>query len=465
MAEQSPQQPKPHQSLSARLLVLTVFFVMLAELFIYTPSVARYRKTYLEERIVRARLAALAVETMPEQATDASLGQILLRNSDSHAIVLKQADRRLLIAGSGMPPRVDATFDLRKNSFMGWIADAFETLAQQDNRILRVIGDAPKAAGVEVEVLLDETPMRHAMYEYSKRIFQLSIIISLFTATLVYFSLQWLMVRPMRRVTRNMERFREAPEDETRILAPSGRTDEIGIAQRELAVMQQELRLALRQKDRLAMLGSAVAKVNHDLRNSLATAMLVGDRLAESDDPEVQRLIPRMFKAMDRALDLCSQTLDYASSTLPVLDRRDCSLAKIVDAAGEAVLADENARGEFRWQNEVPASCRVLADEAQLLRVIENLGRNARQAGSTQLRITEEEWEDAVAFALHDNGPGFDDRALEHLFEPFAGSARDGGTGLGLVIAREVLQAHGGCIELAKTGSEGSCFLIRLPLV
>ena len=426
---------------------------------------ARYRKTYLEERIVRARLAALAMETMPEQASDQHLGQILLKNSESYAIIVRQPDRRLLISGKSSPPPVDATYDLMTNTFFGWIRDAFETLFQQENRVLRVIGDDPKTPGVRVEVLIDETPMRLEMYGFSRRIFDLSIVISLFTATLVYLSLQWLMVRPMRRVTRNMERFRLAPEDETRILVPSDRSDEIGIAQRELTVMQRELRLALRQKDRLAMLGAAMTKVNHDLRNSLATAMLVGDRLAASGDPEVQRLVPRMFKPMDRAVSLCSQTLDYSSATTPDLALLPLSLFDMADAAGETLVIEARAEGNdsFRWQNEVPGDLKVMGDAGQLLRVFENLGRNARQAGANLVRIMAKIEDDIVVVDMTDDGPGMADKALEHMFQPFAGSTRDGGTGLGLVIAREIIRAHGGEIELAGTGPEGTWFRLRLP--
>lgn len=471
MADKNLHLPRAYQSLSARLLVLTVVFVMLAELFIYTPSVARFRKAYLEERIVRAHLATLAVESMPGRAADAALGRTLLKNTDTYAITLRQDDRRILIAGGEMPPRVDAVYDLRRNSFWGWIEDAFMTLIQAENRILQIIGETPKRPGVQIDIYLDEGPMRDEMLAFSHRIFQLSIVISLFTAGLLYVSLMLLIVRPMRRVTASMESFRRAPEDETRIFQPSDRSDEIGIAQRELAVMQQELRLALRQKDRLAMLGAAVAKVNHDLRNSLATAMLIGDRLAASEDPDVQRLVPRMFRAMDKAVNLCSQTLDYASATMPTLTLARKRLADIVRMAGETLTqevpetetgAAATDRSPFDWKNEVPATLEVMADAGQMLRVFENLGRNAREAGAGSVRVTAYLDNGALIVEITDDGPGMPDKATEHLFQPFAGSAREGGTGLGLVIAREVVHAHGGDIALVRTGGDGTVFRLRL---
>ncbi|MEQ8806985.1 MAG: HAMP domain-containing sensor histidine kinase [Rhodospirillales bacterium] len=464
MSDLNPLPPRAHQSLSARLLVLTVVFVMLAELFIYTPSVARFRKNYLEERIVRAHLATLAIENMPEQAADDKLGRTLLKTTDTYAIALRQHDQRILIAGGEMPPRVDAVYDLRMNSFFGWIEDAFMTLTQTENRILRVIGETPKRPGVQVEIYMDEAPMREEILAFSHRIFQLSLAISLFTAGLLYISLMLMFVRPMRRITAGMESFRRAPEDETRIFKPSDRPDEIGIAQREQAVMQHELRLALRQKDRLAMLGAAVTKVNHDLRNSLATAMLIGDRLAASDDPDVQRLVPRMFRAMDRAVNLCSQTLDYASATMPTLNAKRNRLTEIVHMAGETLIQEHPDGGgpPFQWRNEVPDNIRLMADAAQMLRVFENLGRNAREAGASSVRVAAFEEGKALIVEVTDDGPGMPMQATEHLFQPFAGSAREGGTGLGLVIAREVIHAHGGEIQLARTGAEGTVFRLRL---
>lgn len=206
-----------------------------------------------------------------------------------------------------MPPKVDIMVDLRKGNFFMWIADAFDTLVQNDNRVMRVIGPSPKMPWVNVEVIMDETPMRLEMYGYSARILQLSILISVIAALMVYFSLRWLMIRPIQRITTSMTAFRDDPEDESRTIEASDRRDELGIAETELGVMQQEVRAALRQKTRLATLGAAVAKINHDLRNTLSTAVLVSDSLANIDDPKVKRVMPRLFTAIDRAVHLCSE--------------------------------------------------------------------------------------------------------------------------------------------------------------
>lgn len=130
-----------------------------------------------------------------------SLSARLLSQAGAYGIILRKPDRKVLMLSGDMPPNVDAVFDLRKDRFMKWIGDAFVALVQDENRVMRVIGKSPSDGAVMIEVLMDETPMRHAVYGYSQRILELSIVISLINTGLVYLSLQLLMVRPMGRIT------------------------------------------------------------------------------------------------------------------------------------------------------------------------------------------------------------------------------------------------------------------------
>ncbi len=455
--------------LSARLLLLTIGFVMISELMIYAPSISRFRKVYLEEMISRAHLAALALEGTADASVSMELKDELLFHAGAYAIVISRPERRLLVLSHDMPPQMDVTLDLRTQAVAAWFPDAIDTLVQRENRVLRVIGPSPKEAEVIVEVIMDETPMREAMYGYSTRILQLSIVISLITAGAVYLSLHWLLVRPMRRITDNMTAFQADPEDESRIIRPSDRSDEIGVAERTLAVMQRDVRAALAQKTRLATLGAAVAKINHDLRNSLATAMLVSDRLANINDPEVQRVTPRLYDAIDRAVTLCSQTLNYVGDGLPRLDRGRVGLRELVVRMVEEMstpdpfeLSNEDPLG-IDVRTEMEPDLEVDGDAGQLLRVFGNLARNAAQAGAKTLVVRGWLDGDRAVVEVSDNGPGLPNKARDKLFQPFAGSARAGGTGLGLVIARDIVRAHGGDIRLAKTDSEGTTFRLELP--
>jgi signal transduction histidine kinase len=463
--------PKALSGLSAKLLILTIFFVLLAELMIYTPSISRFRKSYLEEHIAAAHLAALALEATPDHMINRELEAELLFHANAYSITLKHPTRRVLMLSKQDLPKVDVTFDMREGGFMMWIMDAFEALFRNDSRIMQVIGVSPKAMDVVVEVTLDEAPMRQEMLAFSGRILQLSIVISLLTAGLVYISLLMLMVRPLRRITRSLVRFRADPEDETRQIPPTKRNDEIGVAMRELALMKEEVRAAFKQKNRLATLGAAVAKVNHDLRNSLSTAMLVSDRLADIDDPEVQKVTPRLYTAIDKAVVLCSQTLNYVSGGTPEMKISHFHLRELIVEVTVAIRDEITIGVEkevldshpgFNVINEVEFELDIKADRDQLFRAISNLIMNARQVGASLVRVTAEENETSIIIEISDDGPGMSENARKKLFQPFSGSSRQGGTGLGLVIVRDILRAHGGDVALVSAAEENTTFRLAI---
>lgn len=450
------------KGLSARLLLLTIFFVMVSEILIYAPSIGRFRITYLEERIAAAHLASLALVVPTDNMVSAGLRQELLSHARSYGIVLRRPASKALVLSRDMPPRIDAVYDIRDHRFFPLIGEAFATLARDGDRFLRVVGVSPKNPRVLVETIINEAPMRAEMYDYSGRIMALSILISLITASLVYLSLHWLFVRPMRAITASMIAFRDNPEDGTRVVTPSGRTDEIGQAQHELADMQIGLRAALQQKARLAALGTAVAKISHDLRNILATARLVSDRVGASNDPEVKRNAPTLLGAIDRAVTLCSQTLRFAQEQTPPPQLGVFSLHGLVrEVAGEAGGLQTRP---VACDNRVDAAFELSADREQLFRVLSNLVRNAYEAGADTVTVEAGLEGGTVVIDIADDGPGLPAKVRETLFQPFSGSGHVGGTGLGLSIARDLTRGHGGDIELVRTGPGGTVFRLILPL-
>jgi signal transduction histidine kinase len=462
MMDKPGRLPKLRHSLSAKLLVLTILFVMVSEVLIFTPSIARFRLSYLEEKIGVAHIAALALEATPTHMLSPHLEMQLLQYVDAYSIVLDMRGMaRMLVMNRDMPPVIDDNYDLRSADFASLVVDAFTTLAHTGYRVLRVVGPSPKDPGILVELVLDEGPLRRAMWDFSGRILRLSILISLITAGLVYFTMQWLLVRPMQRITAAMQTFRTNPEDARNVIAPSGRKDEIGVAQRELARMQIDLRAALHQKSRLAALGAAVAKISHDLRNILATAQLVSDRLVGSQDPTVRRTTPTLIASLDRAIALCVNTMRFAKDDQPLPAMSRFALEALVADVG-ATLAPQAPEG-CQWANDVPSGLMVDADRDQMFRVLINLGRNAYEAGATRVSVSAANGEAGVTVEVADNGKGIAPGTREKLFQPFSGTAKAGGTGLGLVIARDLLRAHGGDIRLAETKPGGTRFLLTLP--
>jgi signal transduction histidine kinase len=455
--------PKLRHSLSAKLLVLTILFVMISEVLIFTPSIARFRLSYLEEKIGVAHIASLALEATPTHMLSPQLEMQLLQYVDAYSIVLDMRGMaRMLVMNRDMPPVVDDNYDLRSANFVSLVVDAFTTLAHTGYRVLRVVGPSPNDPGITVELVLDEGPLRRAMWDFSGRILKLSIVISLITAGLVYFTMQWLLVRPMQRITDAMQTFRTNPEDARNVITPGAREDEIGVAQRELVRMQADLRAALHQKSRLAALGAAVTKISHDLRNILATAQLVSDRLANSQDPTVRRTTPTLIASLDRAIALCVNTMRFAKDDqpLPAMSRFD--LEALVADVG-VTLAPQAPEG-WQWANEVPNGLMIDADRDQIFRVLINLGRNAYEAGATRISVSAKNGDGGVTVEVADNGKGIAPVARDKLFQPFSGTAKVGGTGLGLVIVRDLLRAHGGDIRLVETKPGGTRFLLTFPV-
>ncbi|WP_460018875.1 ATP-binding protein [Magnetospira thiophila] len=463
MNDSSASAPSLLTGLSAKLLLLTVILILLSEALIYVPSISRYRRAWLEEHLAAGHLASLALDAAPDQMVDAKLRDQLLFHAGAHAVAIQRDGARFLALSSDMPPMVDETVDLDRQDWLYWIGGAFATLGRDEDYVMRVVGKSPKAMQVRVEVVLDEVPLRRAMEAYSRRILLLSLVISGLTAAFVYLGLHWLMVRPLRRITDSMAAFRADPEGEAYRLPETPRRDEIGFTQRTLAHMQADVRSALRQRARLAALGGAVTKINHDLRNSLATAMLVSDRLAASADPDVREITPRLIRSIDRAVVLCSHTLDYAGERQVPLYRERFYLADLLQDVRAGLVIDGDSAAEVHL--EVPPMLEVVADEGQMHRALSNLGRNAVEAGAAQIRIEAEQMDSAgtVRIRVFDDGPGLPPKARDNLFQPFAGSARPDGTGLGLVIARDVLRAHGGDLHLERSGDDGTCFEMFLP--
>src|ERR1700720_1820381 len=156
----------PRLGLSGKLLVLTLSFVMLAEVLIYVPSIANFRLNWLNDRLSAAYTAALVLETAPSGVPEAVARQIL-DSIHARAVAVKMGNqRRLLAVADDMPPAIQHDIDMRNMSWHRPIIDAFDALRSHDDAVMRVMGAAPRGAEF-VEILLDEKPLHQAMVEFS----------------------------------------------------------------------------------------------------------------------------------------------------------------------------------------------------------------------------------------------------------------------------------------------------------
>ncbi|CAM3370280.1 histidine kinase [Paracoccus nototheniae] len=454
-------------TISGRFAALTTMFVVLAELFILLPSLAGFRLDYLESRLERAQIASLAL-----LATDDSLASDLeselLQNAGVFNVVLRRNDIRQLVLSSPIPGPIAATYDLRTEGVLQTIDDSLVALADRQNRVIRVIGAPVNQAGQLIEITMETAPLREAMIEYGLRLLAVSAAFSILTAVLLFLAAQRLILVPIRRVISHMSAYASAPEDGRHIIIPDARLVELREAESALQSMQQTVTSSLKQKERMALLGQAIAKISHDLRNILTTAQIFADRLEDSADPKVRRAAPKLVNSITRAVNLCETTLAFGKAEEPAPTLSRFNLAQLAAEVIEAETLAGEAAGQVEFLTDIPPSLTIRADRDQLYRVLANLSRNARQAieatgqpGTVEIGAGEAEADWWIK--VGDSGPGLPDKAREYLFKPFTGSTRRGGTGLGLTIAADLVRGHGGRLELLRSDAEGSQFCIHIP--
>ncbi|MFK7792973.1 MAG: sensor histidine kinase [Devosiaceae bacterium] len=469
--------------LSAKLLVLTILFVMLAEVLIFVPSIANFRNNWLQDRLADAELAVAALDPAtygPEGAAgDAMMQQVLLETLEAHELVLSTSNGRQVLAqrtgiDGSMVANMAIDVDITTSNPFRSIWDAFLTLTGSGENVLRIHGVPEPPNGRYVEVVVEEYYLRDAMLGFSRNIIILSIVISLITAVLVYLSLNALFVKPLRRLDEAMAKFADAPEDPQSMIAPSGRGDELGSAEQRLASMQSDVRTMLTERRRLADVGLAVSKINHDLRNLLSSAHLLSERLDMIADPHVQRVAPKIVRAIDRAVSFCEATLAYGQVREEAPERSTFTLANLVDEAAE--FAGLTAHRSLVFDNTIDGALAVRVGQENLFRILLNLMRNGRHAleavrepdGPLIMSVHASFEDNGLVLTVSDTGPGIPEAVRERLFQPFhADATRRGSTGLGLAIAKELAEADGGTITLVgKADADenlGAVFAIKLP--
>ncbi len=454
------------RTLSGRFLLLTLLFVLMAEVLIFVPYVARFREDYLLTRLERAQIASLALLASDGAISD-KLAEELLNTAGVYNVVLRRDAVRELVLSSVVPGPVTATYDLRDPPIWALMGDGMTAMFTPDNTVIRLVGDPVQEAGLLIEVTMNAEPLRDSLQAYALRILILSLVITLATAALLFLAVQRLIVTPIRRVVASMAAYAKAPEDARSIIEPDSRVTELRAAEEALQHLQEDLRQALRQKERLAQLGGAVARISHDLRNILSTASLLADRIEGSSDPAVARAAPKLLNSLARAISLCESTLAFGKAEEPPPRLTRFALRPLVE---DLIESEKMASGEgnVEFLIDVPPSLMLHADPEQVFRVLTNLVRNARQAIQAtgrpgSIEVTARDKDESTTIRVIDTGPGLPARARDNLFAAFQGGVRKGGTGLGLVIAAELVRGHGGRLDLVRSDDEGTEFRLELP--
>ena len=460
--------------LSGKLLLMTIGFVMLAELVLFLPSAALFRQTYITERAERAGHLALALDGVPDYEGSALLSKKFMEDTEIIMVSVKREGQSKLLIG--MPPSgPDATFeaiDLRTEKGLPLFRYAVRDFFSNGSGYYRVISDSIVKEQGLTEIMLPKASVKAALRDFFQRIFWLSLAIAVITGTLIYLALSAMIVRPIQKLAYNIAEFREDPSQRRGNLQPSRRRDEIGQLEREFYDMKQGVRASFRQRERLASLGMAVAKINHDLRNVLTSAQLVSDRIAMDKDERIAGMGERLVRAVDRGVRLCTDVLNYSKATDEQLEMEDVRIALLAgEIAGDVLGQFGRGPTAINFINNIPSECSVKIDADHTYRIIHNLFRNAGQAlqamsaadAFRQITVSSEEEAGQIKIKITDSGPGLPKRAKENLFQAFTSGSSHGSTGLGLTISKDLAIDQGGDLELGYTGESGTQFVLTLP--
>jgi len=445
---------------------------MLAEMLLFIPSVALHRQGWIDDRAEQAGLMAQALTGVPNYQASESLTKQFMEDTYVAQMSAKSDDIKRFLLGE--PPAEIGRMielDLRKPNRIPSLIAPLQDVFSGRQDVLRVIVNSPVEGQETLELLILRHNLRMELLDYLLNILWLSLIIAIITGSLIYLAMSAMIIRPVEQLAEDMTAFREDPERRRNIQSRSKRQDEIGQLQREFTDVKQSQRAAFRQRERLAGLGLAVAKINHDLRNVLASALLISDRLSMNPDEKMATMGERLTRTVERGIGLTEDVLSYSKAETADPQIQDTRIAFTVGEAAADVIAQFPGT---QFRNVIPTELMVQTDPDHAYRIFHNLFRNAAQAMAAhdgpvrRLQVNAEILDGLAELRISDTGPGLPERAKDNLFQAFSGahahSANTKSTGLGLSISKELAKAQGGDLNLMSSDESGTRFLLTLPL-
>lgn len=262
--------------------------------------------------------------------------------------------------------------------------------------------------------------------------------------------------------------------EELELLSTLANQAAIAIENARLYENLRQSQQTLRRADRLSSLGLLTAGLAHEIRNPLVAIRTFTQLLPERyDDPEFREGFQGLaLKEVDRICGLINDLLSFARPSRPNVAEE--SMNDVVDGIARILETEAKEKGvEVRraFDTELP---KIWIDREQLKQVFMNLILNAIQAMknggsivvSTRLSNSSNEQGRSAQFVeveVQDTGIGIPEENLEHIFDPFF-TSKDEGSGLGLSISHQIIQEHGGYINVRSKVGEGTSFLVNLPI-
>ena len=491
------------KTLSGRLLLLTVLFVLLAEILIYIPSIARFRLDYLKMKldqtwIVSAALVEQNRSTELQEERERQINdfqQMLLNYGGVTSTFIRTPDASILLPNS--PPlnseSVRKTYDLREPVIYQLIWDAVYVILNPNLEAIRIVGDLPGEISLDetgrlittsldrtrqpnsrestenearFEVTLNSRDLRRSMIEYSLNILGLSIVISVVTASLVLLSIRLLIIWPIDRLVHNIKGFANSPGDRQNIIRLSATSIELREAENALKSMQEKLSDALLRNQRLANIGKTIAQTSHDIRGTIANAQSDFELASIStSEKSVEEYLSNLEISIDQINKLSNDIDEYAKAGELKFD--DFNLA---DFISKTVTLHQNPNSYFKinYTQSIPKNITIKADKGKLGRVLDNLINNSKRSIKKreqpgEITISAKRDEESVKIHIGDNGPGLSKRQQDELRMFLKRDGTDNWHSMGMQIVKEFVHKHGGEIELIKSDAENTEFQISLP--
>ena len=430
--------------MSAKKIILSIFVVFtLAFLSLAFPSTGM-RLGEMNSTLYRLVIAYNAVNGDPaaladiQSATDVTVHKIEVQDiNGTRTNDFKPIDRDIEI--------YDVNRRIYTNSFI--------------NAIKAVITDQPKLVqltyndnGQQLSFIINQTPIRDTIRSYLPMGFLLFSTTFSVLGFILYFVLRRFYLAPLKSLTTTLAEFANDPT----VPRPTANALKINSdfrdAARALDELQRNTITEMRQRERLAEIGEAVAKINNDIRNVLSSATLVADALLGSKDKQVSRTAPHVVRSLEQAVDLCQSMMDY----LVAVPDPQLSTFSMNNIANELVDAT-------KMQITYSGPAEIHADRKMMQRIFLNLARNSGGAGATKLHIDIWRAGHLGIIDISDNGNGIPKQQWDSLFQAFKTHGRCG-SGLGLAIAQDLVAAQGGHVKLSRSNENGTEFRIQLPV-
>lgn len=221
------------------------------------------------------------------------------------------------------------------------------------------------------------------------------------------------------------------------------------------------------RSERLSTLGKFSSLILHDIRNPLS-ALKGQIQLMELQLEEPEKLrahIAASLAEVERLERLASEFLDYSRGEI----RLDMAVARpreLLETIRQR-MTDRAARSKVAIRVETGFDEPVIVDSERILRALQNVADNACKAmasGGGVLTLRSAKDGDRLVFEVADTGEGMAQEVLAHVFEPFYSASGQGGTGLGMLIVKNIVEAHGGSVSLCSEPGKGTSVFLALPL-